>query len=195
MIDIELVKLNYARMEDAELISLTQTSGYELSTDAISALYYEFLKRKLDISIFPHLRAMKWQIHKNNLAKANKKKFDEKISNLLASSIKDLSQGESLGNVIKKLQRAGLRNKHCLNVLIYLKRYAIYKEENYHTKLLFASCIAFLGIFITALIIITSTMTDAILIGFLLIIVGVNKFISALTNKRKDRRLFNIINS
>lgn len=195
MIDIELVKLKYARMEDAELISLTQTSGYELSTDAISALYYEFLRRKLDISIFPHLRAMKWQIHKNNLAKANKKKFDEKISNLLASSIKDLSQGESLGNVIKKLQRAGLRNKHCLNVLIYLKRYAIYKEENYHTKLLFASCIAFLGIFITALIIITSTMTDAILIGFLLIIVGVNKFISALTNKRKDRRLFNIINS
>ena len=88
MIDIELVKLKYARMEDAELISLTQTSGYELSTDAISALYYEFLKRKLDISIFPHLRAMKWQIHKNNLAKENKMKFDEKISNLTANSIK-----------------------------------------------------------------------------------------------------------
>jgi hypothetical protein len=46
-------------MEDAELISLTQTSGYELSTDAISAPYYEFLKRQLDLSIFPHLRAMK----------------------------------------------------------------------------------------------------------------------------------------
>ncbi len=43
MIDIELVKLKYARMEDAELISLTQTSGYEHSTDAISAPYYEFL--------------------------------------------------------------------------------------------------------------------------------------------------------
>ena len=182
-------------MEDAELMNLTQTSGYALSTEAISALYQEFLKRNLDMSIFPHLRALSWQIHKNTLAKENQIKFEEYISNLLANCIKDVSKGESLEEVIIKLQKEGFANRECLKAINYLVEYAKEKEEKYNTKMLAGSCIAFLGIFITALIIITSTMTDAILIGWLLIIIGVNKFFSAFTKKRKDRNLFNIIST
>ena len=69
MIDIELVKLKYARMEEEELIYLTEHSSYGLSTEAISALYQEFLKRNLDTSIFSNLRARVWQIHNYKLQK------------------------------------------------------------------------------------------------------------------------------
>ncbi|MFN9709815.1 MAG: hypothetical protein ACK55K_00190, partial [Bacteroidota bacterium] len=117
MIDIALIKLKYARMEDAELMNLTQTSGYALSTEAISALYQEFLKRNLDMSIFPHLRALNWQIHKNTLAKENQIKFEEYISNLLANCIKDVSEGESLEEVIIKLQKEGFANRECLKAI------------------------------------------------------------------------------
>ena len=193
MIDIELVKLRYERMEDAELISLTENSWYALSAQAITALYQEFLKRKLDMSIFPYLRTVQWQNNKIARARsieAENKKYEAYLKN---ACIKDLSEGRSFGVIFKKLQRVGLRNRECLQIIYSLREEAKEQENEYDTHILTGICIALLGIFINSVISLTSTTTATSRIGWLLIIAGIIKLLFGFSNKWGKNNLSHII--
>jgi uncharacterized membrane protein len=193
MIDIELVKLRYERMEDAELISLTENSWYALNPEAITALYQEFLKRKLDISIFPYLRRIQWQNNKIARARsieAENKKYETYLKN---ACIKDLSEGKSFSTIFKKLQRTGLRNKECLHIIYSLRKDAKDQKNEYDTHILTGICIALPGIFINSLISITSTTTSSNSIGWLLIATGIIKIVLGFSNKWGKNNLSHII--
>jgi len=105
MKNVDIIKFKYERMDDDELIRYTEASWYLLNTDAISALYKEFLKRKLDITIFPYLRARNYQNVNSTLSRFHKNKFEQYLIYLKNCCLKDLSEGKSLDDTMKKLRR------------------------------------------------------------------------------------------
>jgi uncharacterized membrane protein HdeD (DUF308 family) len=79
-----------------------------------------------------------------------------------------------------------------LQVFNSLEEYAKDKKNIFNTQILTGVCIGFIGIFINSVISLTSTKTDAIIIGWLLIVFGIIKIILGVSKEGNHSSLFDI---
>jgi hypothetical protein len=195
MKNVDLIKFKYERMEDDELIRYTETSWYLLNTNAISALYKEFIKRKLDITIFPYLRARNYQNVNSTLSRFHKNKLEQYLIYLKNCCLKDLSEGKSLDDTMKKLRRKRLQKKDFLKVIQALEESIKEIKSSYNKKVLTGVGFVLLGILMFAIWFLTSEMNHIILLGGIFMMIGVYKFISGVRFKNKNMPVFKIITS
>jgi len=191
MFDIELVKLRYARMENEELLYLVHNNKYGLRTDAISALYKEFLKRNLDISIFPELRAAKiFSVYMDDDVpiEYNITYF----TSLQEKCINMISKGYSLDDTHKHLLKSGIRNVDALRVINSLPEYSIAREDKYNIEMVKGLAISLLGIFIIALLSISGN-PNIFFAGLMLIIPGAIKIVIGFHKKGKYIRSIQLL--
>jgi len=171
MFDLELVKMRYARMENEELFYLVHHNSHGLSTEAISALYKEFLKRDLDISIFPELRALRISkpSREEEIIQKNENAY---IAYLQQKCLHDISKGQSLDELFNNLQKAGLRNGESLYIINSIQDYTKELENNNDIEMMTGAAICLLGVFLIALLSSTENQNFSYT-GLLLIFIGV----------------------
>ena len=191
MFDLELVKMRYARMENEELLYLAHHNHYGLSTEAISALYKEFLKRDLDISVFPELRASRI-VKPSKEEETIQEDKNAYIAHLQEKCLRDISNGQTLDEVFNNLQKAGLRNGESLYIINSLQDYTKDLENNNDIEMMTGAAVCLLGVFLIALLSSTENQ-DFSYTGLILIFIGVIRMIIGFnknSNHIKEIKLF-----
>jgi len=182
MADRVLIKKLYARMSNEQLLQLSMDEGKFLTSAAITILYQEFLKRKLDTSIFPVLRAYKVTEHQKMHQRLSQKKDIESVwEHFLDAKYK----GKADQEILQDLCAMGLDYQVSYDIIHSMKAKAIELHEA-HEKTVFKGLVLFL--FGIGLLFINLTHINMETIASCCIILGLMKSISGLSSVvRYDR--------
>src|SRR5665647_2252778 len=112
MIDIALIKENYSRMSDEQLIHLAQTEGQDLTSEALPLLHEEFLNRKLDTTIFGTLDDNKKAQQKRNIQEAQNNASNEFIKSIWTYAFNEKEKGTTDEEIRKSIIERGLDEEH-----------------------------------------------------------------------------------
>jgi uncharacterized membrane protein len=182
MADRVLIKKLYARMSNEQLLQLSKDEGKFLTSAAITILYQEFLKRKLDTSIFPVLRVYKVTEHQKMHQRLSQKKDIESVwEHFLDAKYK----GKADQEILQDLCAMGLDYQVSYDIIHSMKAKAIELHEA-HEKTVFKGLVLFL--FGIGLLFINLTHINMETIASCCIILGLMKSISGLSSVvRYDR--------
>jgi uncharacterized membrane protein len=182
MADRVLIKKLYARMSNEQLLQLSMDEGKFLTSAAITILYQEFLKRKLDTSIFPVLRVYKVTEHQKMHQRLSQKKDIESVwEHFLDAKYK----GKADQEILQDLCAMGLDYQVSYDIIHSMKAKAIELHEA-HEKTVFKGLVLFL--FGIGLLFINLTHINMETIASCCIILGLMKSISGLSSVvRYDR--------
>ena len=185
MIDIALIKENYSRMGNEELIRLSQNEGKDLSTEATTALYEEFLKRKLDTTIFSSLRALKIQQHQRHLENIQAVKAQEFAASIWTYCFEAKSEGKTDDEIYQGLTELGLDEDQSAGVINSIESRAIEIEKEYDNEQLTGGVICVIGILVTAITYSSALNGGTYLIAWGAMLLGGIRFFSGLNHKSK----------
>jgi hypothetical protein len=182
MADRVLIKKLYARMSNEQLLQLSKDEGKFLTSAAITILYQEFLKRKLDTSIFPVLRVYKVTEHQKMHQRLSQKNDIESVwEHFLDAKYK----GKADQEILQDLCAMGLDYQVSYDIIHSMKAKAIELHEA-HEKTVFKGLVLFL--FGIGLLFINLTHINMETIASCCIILGLMKSISGLSSVvRYDR--------
>jgi uncharacterized membrane protein len=182
MADRVLIKKLYARMSNEQLLQLSMDEGKFLTSAAITILYQEFLKRKLDTSIFPVLRVYKVTEHQKMHQRLSQKKDIESVwEHFFDAKYK----GKADQEILQDLCAMGLDYQVSYDIIHSMKAKAIELHEA-HEKTVFKGLVLFL--FGIGLLFINLTHINMETIASCCIILGLMKSISGLSSVvRYDR--------
>jgi hypothetical protein len=182
MADRVLIKKLYARMSNEQLLQLSKDEGKFLTSAAITILYQEFLKRKLDTSIFPVLRVYKVTEHQKMHQRLSQKKDIESVwEHFFDAKYK----GKADQEILQDLCAMGLDYQVSYDIIHSMKAKAIELHEA-HEKTVFKGLVLFL--FGIGLLFINLTHINMETIASCCIILGLMKSISGLSSVvRYDR--------
>jgi hypothetical protein len=182
MADRVLIKKLYARMSNEQLLQLSKDEGKFLTSAAITILYQEFLKRKLDTSIFPVLRVYKVIEHEKRHQRLTQKNDIESVwEHFLDAKYK----GKADQEILQDLCAMGLDYHVSYDIIHSMKAKAIELHEA-HEKTVFKGLVLFL--FGIGLLFINLTHINMETIASCCIILGLMKSISGLSSVvRYDR--------
>jgi uncharacterized membrane protein len=182
MADRALIKKLYAGMSNEQLLQLSMDEGKFLTSAAITILYQEFLKRKLDTSIFPVLRVYKVTEHEKRHQRLTQKNDIESVwEHFLDAKYK----GKADQEILQDLCAMGLDYQVSYDIIHSMKAKAIELHEA-HEKTVFKGLVLFL--FGIGLLFINLTHINMETIASCCIILGLMKSISGLSSVvRYDR--------
>jgi hypothetical protein len=182
MADRALIKKLYAGMSNEQLLQLSKDEGKFLTSAAITILYHEFLKRKLDTSIFPVLRVYKVTEHEKRHQRLTQKNDIESVwEHFLDAKYK----GKADQEILQDLCAMGLDYHVSYDIIHSMKAKAIELHEA-HEKTVFKGLVLFL--FGIGLLFINLTHINMETIASCCIILGLMKSISGLSSVvRYDR--------
>lgn len=169
-------------MSNEQLLQLSKDEGKFLTSAAITILYHEFLKRKLDTSIFPVLRVYKVTEHQKMHQRLSQKKDIESVwEHFLDAKYK----GKADQEILQDLCAMGLDYQVSYDIIHSMKAKAIELHEA-HEKTVFKGLVLFL--FGIGLLFINLTHINMETIASCCIILGLMKSISGLSSVvRYDR--------
>jgi len=193
MIDIAIIKENYSRMADEELICLSQQDGKDLSSEAISALYQEFLKRKLDTTIFSSLRAYKAEEHQRHLQNIQESKAQEFTSSIWTYCFEAKAEGKTNDEIFQGLINLGLDDEQSSFVINSLEERAIEYEKAYDNEMLTGGAICAIGIILTVITYSSALNGGTYVIAWGAIIFGAIRFLKGINNKGKFSKILRTI--
>jgi hypothetical protein len=187
MADRALIKKLYAGMSNEQLLQLSKDEGKFLTSAAITILYHEFLKRKLDTSIFPVLRVYKVTEHEKRHQRLTQKNDIESVwEHFLDAKYK----GKADQEILQDLCAMGLDYHVSYDIIHSMKAKAIELHEA-HEKTVFKGLVLFL--FGIGLLFINLTHINMETIASCCIILGLMKSISGLSGVvRYDRTVSHI---
>ena len=169
-------------MSNEQLLQLSKDEGKFLTSAAITILYHEFLKRKLDTSIFPVLRVYKVTEHEKRHQRLTQKNDIESVwEHFLDAKYK----GKADQEILQDLCAMGLDYHVSYDIIHSMKAKAIELHEA-HEKTVFKGLVLFL--FGIGLLFINLTHINMETIASCCIILGLMKSISGLSSVvRYDR--------
>jgi hypothetical protein len=185
MIDIAIVKENYSRMKDEELIRLSQYDGNDLTPEAIDALCQEFLKRNLDTTIFSSLRAHKIAEHQRQLQDIKAAKAQKYAASFWTYCFEAKSKGKTDDEIFQRLLEFGLDEEQSSMMINSIESRAIKIEKAYDNELWTGGAICGIGILVTATTFSAALNGGTYIVTWGAIIFGAIRFFNGLTNKSK----------
>ncbi len=183
MIDISIIEENYSKMSDEELKRLSQIDGKDLSTEATTALYREFQKRKLDTTIFSTLRAHKLAEHQRQAETIQEAKRQEFAASIWTYCFEAKSEGKTDGEIFQGLMEFGLDEEQSSMVINSMENRAMEIEKSYDNEQLTGGAICVIGIIVTAVTYSSALSGGTYVIAWGAIIFGAIRFFGGLNNK------------
>ncbi len=180
-------------MKDEDLIRLSKNDGKNLSSEAISALHQEFLKRNLDTSIFSSLRAHKTAEHREHLQNIQKAKAQEYEVSIWTYCFEAKNQEKSDDEIFQGLVKLGLTDEQSSTVINSIESRAIEIEDAYSDEMMTGGSICALGIALSAISYSAALNGGVYVITWGLIVSGAIRFFHGLNNKDKFINILRVI--
>jgi hypothetical protein len=190
MIDIKFVKDQYSKMTDSELETLARHDGENLRTEALTALYEEFLKRKLDTSAISALRIEKANEHIQLQQEADQiilKDFEKKVWSYCFSA---RVEGKTDHEIFDALINSGLQPEVSQHFVEHIDIHASAIIKEMENKRFAGGFVAVLACIITLFLFVNNLPAKAYFYSIAAIIVGT---IGYFASDESIRKLKNVI--
>lgn len=151
MVDVELIKANYSRMADSQLIELTKTEGTIISYEAFVVLKKEFIKRNLDRQVLREVETRRIEKAKDDIL-TNMEKEETAINNKLWEFIiQQKFEGKADKEIIQALIDKGLSIEDSTNIINNLETLIAEASKRTSNKLFTGIMSIFIASFIAYL--------------------------------------------
>ncbi len=195
MVTLDIVKEQYSKMPDEELIRFAKNESQHLTIESFGLLLSEFENRNLDIGILESVETDK------ELSKLNKQSyFEQKIAQefeqfLLEYALVEKEKGTTNIDIYNGLIQNGLNEDYDFMFVQSLSWKVKSLVDSYDTNLIL-SCVFVLGGIIMCILFSNETLGPMFaLYGFLLIVLGIFGIIKNYSNKQKHQAILKIIES
>src|SRR5579871_3067298 len=180
MIDTALIKENYSRMTDGELIHLAQSEGQDLTPEALTILHDEFLRRKLDTKVFESVADNIKSTRDRKIEQAQNTASNEFTKSIWEYAFEQKANGASNEDIQKGLAAKGLNDESASLILKSLGTTAKRVLDSVDSSMLAGGVICLIGIIITVWTYTSSAMGGRYIIAWGAIIFGAIRFFQAL---------------
>ena len=189
MIDINTIKENYASKADEDLIHFAKKSGGDLTVEATDALKQEFVRRKLDMSVFQEKEEAKRDELKKELLNTKQEIDDIHKNSIWEYVLKEKEKGTSDNELSKGLIEKGLDINEATLIInsIEAKTNELLKkyEKMYHN----GGLVCVIGILITWLTYTMAMNGGAYVVTWGAIIFGGIRCVNGADGKTKCKRI------
>jgi len=195
MMDLNLVRDNYASMSNNELIELAKKDGASLSKEAFTILKEEFSKRKLDTSSFLRIEQTRLITNQNKIKQEeelNKEKFEKSIWLLVFDEKK---KGKSNEEIIVDLLDTGLSNYQATIIVENMEIAAMALLDKSENQMLKSGIFFIIGLIVTIFTYTSALNGGTYIIAYGAIIFGGYRCIEGMIDKKKYHSVLKIISS
>jgi hypothetical protein len=193
MIDKNIIRENYAKMEDGLLIKVAREDGHTLTPEAFDILKEEFKKRKLDYSYIVSAEETKILIHQEKIQEIKDGIDNDHFDAVWKYALEEKINGSSQSGIIAGLIERGLDEPRAILLLndMPVKLNEIIKA--YDTKMLLGGISFVIGILVTLLTYFRAINEGGIyIIAWGAIVFGFVRFCIGYEEKRKYKKYLKI---
>jgi hypothetical protein len=190
MINKAIIRENYSKMHDGQLIAIAKEDGHDLTAEAFQVLKEEFRKRNLDHSYIESAEQTKISIHQEKIQKVKDSVADDFLKTIWKYVLDEKESGTPDNEILSGLQERGLDEPHSLLILSGVKDKLKELIDQSDTKMLVGGLSFIIGTFVT-LVTYTSVMETGgyYYVAWGAIVFGAIRFFSGLSEKGKFKRL------
>jgi hypothetical protein len=149
MIDKAIIKANFSRMLDSELISLAENEGHDLTPEALAILQEEFSIRRLDTSVFGTVEENKITQKQINIEKAQAKGDDKYLKSVWLYAFDEKEAGKSDAVIKAGIIDKGLHEEEATEMVEMLESKVKEVLNAHDTNMMVGGFICVAGIGIT----------------------------------------------
>lgn len=195
MINLDIIKEQYSKMADEELIRFAKNESQHLTPESFRELLSEFEDRNLDIGILEVAETEK------ELSKLNKETFFEKKTaqefeqSLLKYALNEKGKGKPNMEIYKGLLLKGVTEEYAFMFIQSLDFKVKSIIDDFDTNLIMSGVSLVCGIILIALFVNGTFGPMFALYGFGLGILGIFGLIKSYSNKQKYQAILDIIES
>ena len=193
IVDAGMVKENYARMTDEQLVNLAKNDGQDLTPEALSLLHEEFISRKLDTDVFVTLDDDKTAQRKRTIEKAQEHASNEFINSVWNYAFEEKNEGTSSEEIQKGLMERGLDEQHAALIIKTLESKATEILDAHNTDMLRGALTCFFGLVITVWTYTSALHGGTYLVAWGAIIFGAIRFFKGMANTGKYKTIIAVI--
>jgi hypothetical protein len=193
MIDIDLLKENYSRMTDSQLIHLVETEGHQITPDALRVLREEFSNRKLDSEVFGVVET-NHNIKKHQSIETFQENAEVDFAETIWKYVFDEKiDGKSNNDILNGLSERGIGETDRLAIIGEIESKAEVMFSKYDKDSFNGGAICLIGILVTVVTFVFALKGGTYIIAWGAIIFGAIRYFRGLSNKKKFRTLLSNI--
>ncbi|MDQ6903731.1 MAG: hypothetical protein M3139_12045 [Bacteroidota bacterium] len=195
MVTLDIIKEQYSKMPDEELIRFAKNESQHLTIESFRLLITEFENRNLDIGILESIEIDK------ELAKLNKQSsFEQKTAkdfeqSILEYALTEKEKGSTNIIIYNELIQKGITEDYAFMFVQSLNWKVKSLIDSYDTNLILSFVFVLSGIIMFALYLNETIGPMFALYGFLLGVLGIFGIIKNYSNKQKYQAILKIIES
>ena len=195
MVDKDLIKENYSRMSDIQLINLAKNEGLQLSDESLELLQIEFNKRNLSLEFFENIKNEKHIQQLQEIESDNIKENEKKENSIWAYAFDQKYLGKKNEEVYKLLISKGLDDTNSKLIIEKLEEVSTKLKNNYDSEMITGGLVFCIGVFVTLATLNNAINGGSYIIAWGAVLFGAIRFYNGAKNKsRFSRVLQNIEN-
>jgi hypothetical protein len=189
MIDKAIIKANFSRMSDTELIHLAENEGHDLTSDALLILQEEFSKRKLDMSVFGMVEDNKIAEKQMRIERAKEKGSEAFMNSIWTYALDEKMEGKTDKEILAGIIDQGLDEEDAAEVINTLEAKAKSISDAHDTNMLVGGLICTLGIGVTLWTYSASLTGGTYVVAWGAILFGAIRFFRGMADKGKYKAI------
>ncbi len=191
MIDQSIIKENFARMSDTELVNLAENEGHDLTPEALSILQQEFLARRLDMAIFGLVEENKITQKEKEIEKAQAKGEDSYLRSVWVYAFEEKEAGKTDNEIRTGIIDKGLTEEEADEMIRSLENKVKEFMHAHDTQIWVGGfiCLAGLGVTLWSFSAAYAASGRFYVIAYGAIIVGAIRFFRGISNRAKYKKL------
>lgn len=195
MITLDIIKEQYSKMPDEELIRFAKNESQHLTPESFRVLLSEFEDRNLDIGVLESVETDKELAKLNKQSSFEQKATQEFEQSILEYALTEKEKGKPNIDIYNGLLQKGLSEEYAFMFVQSLSWKVKSLIDSYDTNLILGYVFVVGGIIMFALYSTETFGPMFALYGFLLIALGIFGIIKNYSNKQKYQAIQKIIES
>ena len=195
MITLEIVKEQYSRMSDEELIRFAKNESQHLTPESFRVLLSEFEDRNLDIGILEEAETKRELSKLNKQSSFEKKTAQEFEQSLLKYALTEKEKGTLNIDIFNGLIQKGVKEEYAFMFVQSLSWKVKSIIDNYDTYLIMSIVFLVGGVIMFALFSNETFGPMFAVYGFALMVLGIFGIIKSYSNKQKYQEILKVIES
>ena len=189
MVDKDLIKENYSRMSDIQLINLAKNEGLQLSDESLELLQIEFNKRNLSLEFFENIKNEKHIQQLQEIESDNIKENEKKENSIWAYAFDQKYLGKNNEELHKLLISKGLDDTNSKLIIEKLEEVSTKLKNNYDSEMITGGLVFCIGVFVTLATLNNSINGGSYIIAWGAILFGAMRFYNGAKNKSRFSRI------
>jgi hypothetical protein len=189
MIDKDLIKENYSRMSDIQLINLAKNDGLQLPDETLELLEFELNKRNLSSEILDNIKNEKRLQRLREIESDNIKENEKKENSIWAFALDQKYLGKTNKELYDLLKSKGLDDNYSKLIIEKLEDVTTKLKNNSDSEMITGGLVFIIGVFVTFATLNNATNGGSYVIAWGAILFGAIRCYNGAKNKSRFSKI------